>query len=395
VLILKKKGLQASLKDHVYGEMADFFKVQFPKAEVYEFTDNSALIKKIKIGNHKRVIIPSTTSKELCLTLSENKVVQILIGSNNDLIDIVDIIIDPLEELDLKYFYGIKFLPKVLLLGQYADDIASYLQFPLSKLKSELEHNPAEEILFEIVSLIYAMNWDSGFFKSNIAFLSSVCLTKNIENYVQNFSESNDINLIQFRCNCHDRETVRIAENNKYLFVDIRLTMEKSINDTFIPVDKRKGIDFRKAVKADIEGLVECGKSLYYDSRYYYDKNFDNKKVDEFYSGWIKKAVLGLFDDFCYALYENNKPIGFCTIKLKNRYSASIGLLGIHQNYINEGLGQYMLNMVIGELYKDGITYIDVVTQGRNYSAQRLYQRCGFLTLSNELWYHKWLSKVN
>ena len=92
------------------------------------------------------------------MTLSENKVVQILIGSNNDLIDIVDIIIDPLEELDLKYFYGIKFLPKVLLLGQYADDIASYLQFPLSTLKSELEHNPAEEILFEISSLLMPKN---------------------------------------------------------------------------------------------------------------------------------------------------------------------------------------------------------------------------------------------
>ena len=112
---------------------------------------------------------------------------------------------------------------------------------------------------------------------------------------------------------------------------------------------------------------------VYYDSRYDYDKNFDNKKVDEFYSGWINKAVLGAFDDFCYALYENNKPIGFCTIKVKNRHSASIGLLGVHQNYISLGMGQYMLNMVIGELYKDGITYIDVVTQGRNYSAQRLY----------------------
>ena len=52
-------------------------------------------------------------------------------------------------------------------------------------------------------------------------------------------------------------------------------------------------------------------------------------------------------------------------------------------------------NKVIEELYKDGITYIDVVTQGRNYSAQRLYQRCGFITQSTELWYHKWLKKIN
>ena len=35
-----------------------------------------------------------------------------------------------------------------------------------------------------------------------------------------------------------------------------------------------------------------------------------------------------------------------------------------------------------------------VVTQGRNIAGQRLYQRCGFLTRSVELWYHKWYPAV-
>jgi hypothetical protein len=32
----------------------------------------------------------------------------------------------------------------------------------------------------------------------------------------------------------------------------------------------------------------------------------------------------------------------------------------------------------------------DPTTTQRNYAAQRLYQRCGFLTGSIHLWYHKW-----
>ena len=78
-------------------------------------------------------------------------------------------------------------------------------------------------------------------------------------------------------------------------------------------------------------------------------------------------------------------------LMLNKGNSASIGVLGLNQDYTNLGLGKYMLNKVIEALYGDGVTYIDVVTQGRNYGAQRLYQRCGFVTRSTELWYHEWL----
>jgi hypothetical protein len=35
-----------------------------------------------------------------------------------------------------------------------------------------------------------------------------------------------------------------------------------------------------------------------------------------------------------------------------------------------------------------------VVTQGRNYAAQRLYQRNQFRTCEVQLWYHKWYSPL-
>jgi hypothetical protein len=39
-----------------------------------------------------------------------------------------------------------------------------------------------------------------------------------------------------------------------------------------------------------------------------------------------------------------------------------------------------------------GAQDVAVVTQGRNGAAQRLYQRCGFVTHALDLWYHKWYS---
>jgi dTDP-4-amino-4,6-dideoxy-D-galactose acyltransferase len=37
-----------------------------------------------------------------------------------------------------------------------------------------------------------------------------------------------------------------------------------------------------------------------------------------------------------------------------------------------------------------GVTEVTVVTQGRNIEAQRLYQKCGFLSRAIYYWYHKW-----
>jgi dTDP-4-amino-4,6-dideoxy-D-galactose acyltransferase len=41
---------------------------------------------------------------------------------------------------------------------------------------------------------------------------------------------------------------------------------------------------------------------------------------------------------------------------------------------------------------KQGAEKIGVVTQGRNVSAQRFYQRCGFVTRSVGFWFHRWYS---
>jgi dTDP-4-amino-4,6-dideoxy-D-galactose acyltransferase len=32
-------------------------------------------------------------------------------------------------------------------------------------------------------------------------------------------------------------------------------------------------------------------------------------------------------------------------------------------------------------------------TQGRNIVMQRLFQKCGFVTRSVELWYHRWAAR--
>ncbi len=83
-------------------------------------------------------------------------------------------------------------------------------------------------------------------------------------------------------------------------------------------------------------------------------------------------------------------PIGFCTVKYEPVSCARIRLVGMDSAYGGRGLCEVLLSMTLRALADQGVRYVQVVTQGRNYAAQRLYQRAGFVTKKTELWYHRW-----
>ena len=241
----------------------------------------------------------------------------------------------------------------------------------------------------EVSSLVHHLSWDSDFFGFPIAFIGSRYLSQNIKIFTDQFVNKNKIKLIQYLCNCHDDLSVQVAEKSGFHFTDIRITFVLNLmKHTVVPSE---GHIIGLAVEGHIKSLKSSTNDMYKDSRYFYDGNFELDKINSFYSEWIEKAVLGKFDHECYCIFENHEPIAFCTIRY-NKNTASIGLFGVINGYSGNGLGKILLDAVIFRMKQKGLTQIFVVTQGRNYGAQRLYQSCGFRTLSTELWYHKWIN---
>lgn len=242
----------------------------------------------------------------------------------------------------------------------------------------------------EIANLITKLEFDSQFFGFPVAYITSKYLTRSIVYRVNQFIQQNKIKLVEYLCNCHDDTSVRIAEESGFHFTDIRFSLfiKPDVDpDTNLPA----GICFGKAQEKDIPRLREMGEGIYRESRYYFDGRFDEQKINEFYQNWIEKGVRGTFDDCCYSLFERDKPIGFCTMRLAPGHAARIGVFGMSKDWQGRGLGRLLLNNVIKSAREQGAKTIHVVTQGRNYYAQRLYQSAGFRTYGNELWYHKWI----
>lgn len=315
-------------------------------------------------NNNIEVIISNGLPREWYLISKGMKIVTITIDSLERFVEFADIIIDYQSKNSNKYFTG----------DEYA-----------------ICDNPDKLVeVNEIFNLITMFEWDSEFFGFPVAYISSRHLTENVYFQIKKFIKKNKIRLVEYLCNCHDNESVRIAEQNGFHFTDIRLSFEKKLFEDR-PITLQAPIIFGRAEQKHIPELRELCHNLYRDSRYYFDGNFAIEKIHEFYKNWIEKAVHGTLDDESYCLFADNSPIGFCTIRYNPANTASIGLFGLSKLYHGKGLAQKLLHLVDNNLIEKNIKKLYVVTQGRNYSAQRLYQRSGFITKATELWYHKWI----
>ena len=257
--------------------------------------------------------------------------------------------------------------------------------------KYQLFKNKKAKFQFELLfNIVIMLEWDSSFWGFPISLITTRKLTASIIFRVNLFVKKNSIKLIQYLCNCHDRKSVNYAESNKYNFKDIRLTFEKSLN-LKSSQDRSHHQKFKKATMKEFIDLKRISKSIYKDSRYYFDTTFNIKKVQEFYDQWLYKAINNLYDNECLIYSVKEKPVAYCTLRYLNQETAVIGLLGVGKKFSGKGYGKKLMNEVYYFLNVKGIKKVLVVTQGRNFKAQRFYQREGFLTENTELWYHKWI----
>lgn len=231
------------------------------------------------------------------------------------------------------------------------------------------------------------LKWDTDYFGFPIAQIKEHRVDSNSLNQAFEYCEDNCIKLLQFKCDAHHSESIKLAESHGFHFVDIRMTYEVCPELKF---EVEAFDDCRIASSKDISKLVELADGIFDTSRYYFDKNFPKEKVNIFYQDWVRKAVEGVFDDYLVVLERDRKIAGFCSVKELNKNTACIGILGVDKKLKGNGIGKTLVDWTISNCFEKGIKKLDVVTQGRNYSAQRLYQRCGFVIENLELYYHKW-----
>ncbi len=243
----------------------------------------------------------------------------------------------------------------------------------------------------ETDALCQYLDWDSNFFGVRIARLTPNRLISDDLQRALAWCHSHDIDCIYFLADAGDADTVRLVEDNRFRFVDIRVTLEIQLRINRAGADSVIHGVIRACRPEDIPALRAIARVSHRDSRFYHDPNFPESLCDALYETWIEKSCHGYAEAVLVAELDQ-QAVGYISCHLPDPDEGQIGLFAIAGAAQGKGLGQRLVNESLCWFAEQGRKQVTVVTQGRNCKAQRLYQRCGFFAHSVQLWYHRWFS---
>ncbi|HPR32710.1 MAG TPA: GNAT family N-acetyltransferase [Prolixibacteraceae bacterium] len=124
-------------------------------------------------------------------------------------------------------------------------------------------------------------------------------------------------------------------------------------------------------------------------SRFATDPGFQNREYEKLYTEWIRRSVSGEIAISTLVAESDLQTAGLITLGEKNGH-AEIGLLAVEERFRGEKIGSELIKAADSLACESGFNQIDVVTQGQNQPACRLYEKMNF-TLSRTVFvYHYW-----
>ena len=237
---------------------------------------------------------------------------------------------------------------------------------------------------------IHPLQWDSEFFSVSVARATGSRMTRDDADRLADAARASDVVNLQILVDLGDDETIRTLEASGYHLTDTRITFARQIRDDHV-ADSRTISHTRPSRQDDVETLASIARTNHRDSRFYYDGGFPHERCDDLFETWITRSCEGWADHVIVA-DTGNGAAGYISCHLRGENAGQIGLVGVGNGYQGKGLGGNLVAAAIDWFAAQGCRSVDVVTQGRNINAQKLYQRAGFVTSAIGHWYHRWFT---
>ena len=236
------------------------------------------------------------------------------------------------------------------------------------------------------------LKWDTDFFGFRIARVRGDSLSEDLVKGIDSWCRQEKIRCLYFLSRADDPETTRLAEDNGFRMVDIRVTLSLRIPGERREIEKRRRSEatIRHACSQDTSGLLRIAGNSFYDTRFYFDANFPRHLVDSLYEIWVQRS-LDSHDDAVLVAELDGSPVGFGLCRMDAEPGVGIlCLTAVSEEVRGRGIGQDLINGGLDWFSGRGVNEVYAVNQGRNVDMLRLNQHCGILIREVQIWYHKW-----
>lgn len=125
-------------------------------------------------------------------------------------------------------------------------------------------------------------------------------------------------------------------------------------------------------------------------SRFAVDPQIQKEQFEDLYKTWIRRSISKEIADEVFVVPQNNQIIGMITVGSKKDVG-DIGLLAVDSHYRGNKYGEHLVMAAHHWLYFSGFRASQVVTQGNNIAACKLYEKCGYSVLNTHYFYHFWI----
>ena len=235
------------------------------------------------------------------------------------------------------------------------------------------------------------LDWDSDFFGFKIARINADAFDEKALNDTLSELKVENYKLAYLSLNPEHISVNEIAIKCGGKLVDEKTTFTFNINNSDIK-EYHSNISLYKDNNISKE-LIDISIQAAEYSRFKTDNLFDSDKYKQLYTEWIIKSVSKqLADDILvYKIKDTIKGLVTVGTDTEKQQPGFIGLVGVDSNERGKGIGIELMNASKFYFQSNGFKQIDVVTQGRNIPACKLYLKSEFYKSKIENLYHFWL----
>jgi ribosomal protein S18 acetylase RimI-like enzyme len=244
------------------------------------------------------------------------------------------------------------------------------------------------------MSLVRILEWDSRFFHTPIGRIEISASSLSPDAITAALREAKGLKLacLYFQVPFTSPEITAFCSRQNFLLVDFKTVLSKPLDDRAFPEEAGDGIVSPEETHYPVlEKIVE---SLARTSRFRFDPHFGEEGANRLYRTWLRKSFSeGFSSDFLVA-HRDGRPEGFLTLRPRDGVP-HIDLLGVAEEARGRGVGGRLIRCAESRLRAQGAGRVDVITQGHNIDALRVYQKSGFLIASSDIFFHIWLEELD